>query len=162
VEQKGRELGSGQPTHPQHVSRSDGIQRGLIAGACAAIAHGHRTIEASEQLMRQSAKLMPRSFLEAPTQIPRERDRQAEADGEARRQTNEERQKTRAVEQVGYSLRSMAEETRVMSQELRWQVQATRSRVRMERECSRALVELAKGTRADADEMSTTAGRSRS
>jgi hypothetical protein len=90
----------------------------LIAEARAAIAQGCRTIEVSEQLIRQSAKLMPRSYLEAPTEMPRERDRQAGADREARRQTNEERQKTRAVQQVGYSLRSMAEETCVMSQEL--------------------------------------------
>ena len=94
----------------------------LIASSRAAMERGHRAVQISDQLMRASAKLMPRSSLKAPPrQTPNDRDWRATADEVARGQANAERRATEALRQMGYLLRSHMEEVVIASQETRRQ-----------------------------------------
>lgn len=99
----------------------------LIAASRAAMARCRRAVRISDQLMRASARLIPRSSLHAPPwQTPSEGDQQAEGDEVARRQAHGERRAVEVLQQIGISLRSSAEEIVVKSRETRWQARQIR------------------------------------
>ena len=94
----------------------------LIAASRAAMARCRRAVRISDQLMRASARLIPRSSLRAPPwQTPSEGERRA----------------VEVLQQIGISLRSSAEEivvksreTRCQARQIRMQSGALRSRLR--------------------------------
>jgi hypothetical protein len=108
-------------THDRDRLNRRASNAALIAVSRTAIARGRRLVETSDQLMRTSARLMPRSSLEAPPQMPSERERQAEADEAAGRQANAERCETVELRRISHALRSYVEELVVTSQEIRWE-----------------------------------------
>ena len=100
----------------------------LVAASRAAIARCRLAVQISDQLMRASAKLLPRSSLQAPPwQTPSEGDRQAEGNEATRRQANADRQAMEVLRQIGISLRSCAEEIVIKSRETRWQARQIRT-----------------------------------
>ncbi len=118
--------------HPSWLDRRASNAK-LIAEARARIAKGTRAVVSGEQLVRQSAKLMPRSAFDPPTRPPRLLKRLDEAWPE---QVRYEQTRVRELREIGYSLLSYAEEMVVASQEIRWQARQTRMRAQAQRERS--------------------------
>src|SRR5690242_18940170 len=117
-------------THDRDRLNRRASNAALIAASRTAIARGRRLVETSDQLMRTSARLKPRSSLEAPPQMPSERERQAEADEAAGRQANAERCETVELRRISHALRSYVEELVVTSHEIRWEARHTQVRAR--------------------------------
>ncbi|HET7883118.1 MAG TPA: hypothetical protein VFL55_19695 [Acetobacteraceae bacterium] len=101
------------------------------------MAQSSHAIGASNQVLPQSAVLMPHASPEAALHPARQQ--MHLADDLARGEATTERRETEALRHVACSLRSAAQEARLVSQETRWNARATRFRAAMERERSHLL-----------------------